>query len=261
MSTISQCLKNIQIHVDSRYRNTAVHKHSNEFKLTCNDIKNVKSIDLINMQIPNTFETFCSEYNNNYIKIGLTSNNMHTLTIDNGSFESNDMIIHLNILLTQLNITHGYNFNASTNSNSGCVTISNDVNFIMDFNNNHIRYSLGRHLGYINDEYTGSDSYTSESIISVTGENYIYMYLNDYSTILIPHSANMLHTNIFAKIPISESKFGIIFHTKSDYISKIDFDKLITLNKIHVILLDSWGDRLIYNYVDYSFTLNVVYYE
>ena len=125
--------------------------------------------------------------------------------------------------------------------------------------------SMGFLMGYTKILYTGSNSYTSESIFNNTYSDYLYFAMDDYTgsqtistTVGILGEAGTIDGNILAIIPINSTLFTTTFDNNSNFIyKKRDYFGPVDISRINIKLLNQKGNVVNLHETDYSFSLQV----
>ena len=125
---------------------------------------------------------------------------------------------------------------------------------------------IGYHLGWrqriLNASTPTSTSpfntYTiaSPCVIDMAGDTYCFLEVNDFHA--VEHNTIEKYFQCLAKIMIREDKGAVIYDDGSTTLSnEIVFPAPIDLTTLSVRLLDSWGDVIPLNGLDFSFTLEI----
>jgi hypothetical protein len=262
----------IIVSVDSRYRDMNAYKNSGKFNFYLpNTLRNIISIRLSSIELPNLFYTFTKAKHNISFIITTLTIAPYIIEITEGNYISGQMLSELNKKFAELNTLTGLLITASFNSINGKITLSSTNNFDIDFTdyNNEPNPSLGKYLGFIKNKYEGSSSYTGEGILDVIGDPYVYLRINDYGDLITQFNDK----NILAKIVIRELKNIMIFDDGSNFVTKqFVFKNPQTINRLNVELIDQYGRTLDMVNMNFSFTLefkmiydntksNAIYYD
>lgn len=257
--------------------------------------KNITSITLSALQLPNVIITFSSQRKTNqlYIKEDIT-NNEAIVVIPNGNYTIDEFPSVLEEAIN-IQVNGGDNrFTVSINKHTHFTTISNSTySFTMniikkdgpikcvpgskytlnnpdkesanpknpDIQPSMILNSMGYFIGYRNPEYNDKMSYTSESMFDTTFTDYIYFVLNDYnnnfSNVVTAILPNFsLTQNILSVIPITSNQFDVTFLNGADLIYKTrKYFTPVNLSKISIQMLDQYGQILNLHQTDYAFSL------
>lgn len=111
----------------------------------------------------------------------------------------------------------------------------------------------------------------SEGIIDLSGDRYVYFALSDHNyntndANVVCLDRSVITSDILAKIYLKDGAFQINIDTETDNPSSFTktrrYNGPVNLNRIHVMLLDKFGEVVNMNNMDFSFTLQVeILYE
>ena len=103
----------------------------------------------------------------------------------------------------------------------------------------------------------------SEGLFDSCGDKYIYFSLTDYqynnnNLNIICLNKSLNENDILAKIPLTNGKFCLITDDKNNPLTKTRrYNGPVDINKIHIKILDKFGDVIDLNHMDFSFTLEL----
>jgi hypothetical protein len=255
--------------------------------------KNVLSLRLSSLQLPNVLYTISKINGNNtfYIEEDITGIN-GTIIFPEGNYTNINDFCNLleNEINTQLGISPN-RFIVTCDTYSGKITISNNTNnFTLLFNTplntiigncnkqfvptngerqqncvelEKIYKQFGWIVGYRNDVYSQSNSYTTEGIYNGAYPNYIYFVLNDYNNsqaqnVFGMYSKSIIGDNILGMIPITSQDFMVNFTNGNDFIEKKrEYFGPVRIQRMKIQLLNQFGDIINLNNMDYSFSLEL----
>jgi hypothetical protein len=281
-------IKNITI--DTRFRERYNATSSSDFMITLPmRLNKVVSMQMTAIELPKNFYSICSEYFNNffYLKVlqivnGVLYEATRTVVIPNGNYTSERLIKQINEILGPYGPKENDPFSLivfTLTPDSGKVIIQpyleykNQIieiviNFTVDTHGNsdsiHLMEKLGWILGFMNSQYSGSNTYISEKIIEPNPIKYIYLAVDDFNksvndNFITAFEKNGLKPNILARISshgkgyentIINNEYVIISEPRK-YFGPVD------IQRIHIRLFDDYGRILNMNYSDYSFCLNL----
>ena len=227
-----------------------------------NPIKNVVSIRLSSIEIPNTNYTF-SDANSNvsfriYYPTGQTIS-FYDVVITNGNYivDTASNILPNNLIIeleTQLNTnTLGLVFQVNFNLITSRLTILETTfkQFDIDFiTNNTFSYrisdwGLGFNLGFSKKAYIGSNVYAGENLVNAIGPNYLFLTLDPDWKVVKHSNYETTELSAFAKIIVQESKNTVIYDNGSNTITKeFWFDKPQTIRSFKVRLTDLYDQPI-----------------
>jgi len=125
--------------------------------------------------------------------------------------------------------------------------------------------TMGFLMGYRKIYYTGSMSYTSESIFSNTYSDYLYFAMDDFTgsqtisnTIGVLGQSGVIDNNILGLIPINSTLFKTTFDNNSNFIyKKREYFGPVDISRINIKLLNQKGNLVNLQDTDFSFSLQV----
>lgn len=249
------------VNIDSRFRPDRKQPSSNFTFPLANPIRNVISIALSSIEIPNTFYTFSAEKRNTVLqlKVGCTCTT-HVITVPDGNYSADDLVCKIDELMKAINSAHGTAFSIELDAVSGKVTLENNVAFEVSFPgflDRRYDAGLGHHLGFRKLSYTGASTYTSESIMDVIGDNYLFLQLEGLEA--LEHQNQTINTmKSFAKIIVRQEKNAMIFDDGSNFLTKeVTFQQPVMLARLRVRLTDCYGETINLNDMNMSMTIEV----
>lgn len=185
-----------------------------------------------------------------------------TLTFEYSGDSTNSVVItELELNFKSAKIPESeYNYNVSHIISSSDAKISKYYN-----ENSSISYKqrMGWMLGFREDCYNGSTSYTSEGQLDVIGPRYVYLLVDDFNSssnvnFFSNNEISILNGNILARISLKAYAFSVqsqndftIYGEPRYYFGPVNIDKL----KINVI--DEFGRTINLNGMDFSFTVQM----
>jgi hypothetical protein len=254
-------------------------------------IKNVLSIRLSSLQLPNVIYSISKQNKNNalFLREDVVGGVEGVVIIPDGDYDSSSFITVLqNEIQTQLGVS---NFDVTLDINTQKITISNNVpyqftlNFFIDidnYDNTKTKYILNENyktincvditelykrlgwiMGYRKSEYSGNTKYETEGIFNSAYTNYIYFSLNDYNNsqsqnIIGIFPNNIIGNNIIAMIPLNAKIFNVCFNNGADFLEKKrEYFGPINLQKMRIQILNQYGEILDLNNMDFSFSLEL----
>ena len=277
--------------LNSLYRDDYLNTLSTDFNITLpNYFKNVLSIRLSSLQLPNVLYCISTANNNNslFITEDALGGVEGIVVIPDGNY---DYTTFATLLQTAINTQLStLNFVVTTDSATQKITITNKVNdFTMNFivkesvsgvnteyiiNKNYkqlrcvnditeLYKKLGWIMGYRRALYTGQKSYVAEGVYNGSFTEYIYFILNDFNNsqsqnIIGMFSKSTIGNNILAMIPLNVDSFHICFDNGADFIEKKrEYFGPVNIQKLKIQLLNQYGEILDLNCMDFSFSLEL----
>lgn len=249
--------------------------------------KNVLSLRLSSIQLPNVIYCISSKNNNNTVYIWEENTELYGVAaIPSGNYSAIDFVA---LLQSKINTTVGVGcdrFRVTHDETTGKITVSNTVNnFTMNFlksYDNTITYlankeykqincvpisetykRLGWVMGYRQSEYKGDNAYITEGIYNGAYTDYVYFVLNDFNNsqsqnIIGMFSKSLIGDNILAMVPLTSSNFSVCFDNGSDFIEKKrEYFGPVNIQRLKIQLLNQYGELIDLNNMDFSFSLEL----
>ena len=242
-------------------------------------INDVKSMRVVNMELPISFYTISAALGNNVMKV-----NNSLLVLPDGNYTTASLITAMNARLT--GVSYNVVNNKSTFVNTGsvvrldfavkasntnsCTNVS-AVDATADFDKFNFKSKLGWILGFRNTTYTIANgaTITSENIVDINPLRYFYLVLDEFTqgnqnSFISPMPMSIINKNILAKISLDSVHyaFGTIMPVnelngllKSDARS---YNGRVNLQKLKIQLVNEYGEPVNLNGLDFSFCLEIL---
>jgi hypothetical protein len=279
--------KSIQIHVlniDSRFRSSLKDNPSNfTFKLL-SPIKNVISIRLSSLEIPNTWYTFSEIRGNTSLTISIQDSGLSARAVipeGNYSLDSAASNSIQRILVSSLKeVFPAYDFTIVQDPISGLISISCfksgiPTNFSLDFTSGiftfrNYNWGLGYNLGFRSENFTRDETnqivkktgfstiHTASEIADVKDLNYLFLSLNPDWRVVEHNQPDKPNTSAFAKIIVNSPKNGTIYDNGSNTITKkYNLKQPTNVSSLKVTLLDEYEEFIQLMGGAFSLTLEI----
>tara|TARA_B100000780_G_scaffold279144_1_gene255938 strand:+ start:8651 stop:9706 length:1056 start_codon:yes stop_codon:yes gene_type:complete len=245
------------VNIDTRFRENYSSTISTDFTMQLNfSLKNVISMELVDIEIPNTWYTISESLGNNFFYINDTK-----IMIQSGNYDG-DLL--MDEIKKNVNFT-GYDIQMNFVSGQCEISKLNAIDTIIFSQCNDddisIQRTLGWILGFRKNEYTGAQSHISEGIIDTAGKRYIYVIIDDFNNnvndfIIGNLKTSFLNKNILGRVSFNETKYQIIRDTAADHgLQTREYFGPVNINRLHVQLIDEYGKTIDLNHMDFSFAL------
>lgn len=290
----NQIVSHENLHFNSKFRENYYNTSASSFSVKGIDRVKVKTLKLSSISIPNSWYTFshAAKTNRFYIELSgnfsscketnsnIFHNNFHEIVIEDGNYDITSLEHYLNTnyfyesdndtalkylkfsispvsLRSRLEFIENSPYQATMN-----------IRFIPESSTvDNIMKTAGWIMGFRYAEYRNISSYImSEGLYDAGGDRYFYFVLNDYSTpkeknIVYLYETTLIESNILAKIYLIDGKFSINIESTPDdasnFVKSRTYDTPQRIDKIDVKLVDQYGDLIILNNMDFSFTLEL----
>lgn len=270
------------LNIDTRFRDNYYGSSSSNFHFDLPiKFSDVMQVQLSAFEMPFSYYNISKQMGNNFFSITLDSapSQPYIITVPDGNYAPAGLVAYLNNFVgaTGLNIPiqFVYNIDASGNGSGQLIIGSSGGTggFTLTFNGdiygnadtiNPLPLKLGWMLGFRNGSYSGNNNYVGEGIVSLSGQKYLYLVVDDYNNnvnngFYSAFNASILNKNILARISFQPNPFGnlaqnnfSLITTPRQYFGPVDIQKL------KIQLLDEYGRVIEMNNMDYSFCLTFV---
>ena len=279
--TVNPLYKNIikkVICIDSKFRTDYCNTLSTDYTIQLNfNLKNVISMRLESIEVPNTWFLISEEQKNNYFYI-IIGGVKHKITVPDGNYSESTFVnwIMTNPFkvtpspgLIQADPPLPNNFTMECGCHDGKITIANNsgASFKLLFDTTECgdctyQKTLGWIMGFRDIMYSGTYVFKGEGIYDSGGTRYFYLVVNDYNKnvndfIIGNLKSSYLNKNILAKIPVIKGKFSMLYNeVECKNTQKRDYFGPVNIERLNIQLLDEWGDIINLNHMDFSIYLS-----
>ncbi len=253
------------------YRNT----QSTDFSLELPyQFKNVLSLKLSSIQLPNVIYCFSKEKMNNLVFLKETGDGEKregTIVLPDGNYNITALAETLQKCINEQLDINPPRFFVDADTAAQKLTIRNirntfDMNFLKDVNSKDFNSTLGWLLGFRKKNYECSATYFAEAVYVGTSTDYVFFVLNDFNnsqtqSILAMYSQSYIGDNILAMIPISSnsvSQNNFLFDAGNLFLEKKrEYFGPVNLQRFKIELRNQYGEIVDLNETDFSFSLEV----
>ena len=279
LNSVKRITQLLNLNLNSCFRNNYYQSNPCDFQyIIPSEIKNVLSMRLVSIEIPNSWYLFSSIKKNNTFSIEIDSEREKTeynITIPDGNYDSDTLQHYLNStyfcdsgLESPLKYIR-FNINNYSLKTSFEIIESDDANirfslkFIQNINQNAMN-TFGWSLGFRLGSYLSvNDKICSEGLFDAGGDRYIFLSINDYqynsnSSNMVCFDKSILNEDVIAKIPMINGKFSLIVNDNNNSLAKIRrYNGPINLSRLQIKIIDKFGTVIDLNNMDYSLTLEL----
>jgi len=291
--------KDVQIHVisiDSRFRSDLGDNSSNFLFKLLTPIKNVISVRLSSLEIPNTWYTFSDVRGNTSMVVNImppvsgegieVSTISARVVITSGNYtvntgNENDILLEL---FTQLNSAfEDHSFGVKLNPITGKITIScvgnpgkateythdnqpvitGNTKFFINFadgifSNRDTNWGLGYNLGFNVYQTPVGTAQTGTYLVDTLDSNYVFLSLNPDWRVVEHNQPDSTQTSAFAKVIVDVPKNDIVYDSGSNTITKQYFLKQPTnIATFNISIVDEYEQYIQLEGGNISLTLEV----
>ena len=280
LNSLKRITQVMNLNLNSCFRNDYYTSSTSDFKYKIPMIiKNVTSMRLASIEIPNSWYLFSHEKKNNSFIIETISNNTKSffpIVIPDGNYDSDTLVSYLNSTyfyesteLTQLSYIafsiNTYNHKSKFEVTSIAPTsFSFNLIFTAEDVNLNIMETLGWALGFRIGSYKNIDKCIfSEGLFDGGGDRYIYVVVNDYQynsneLNIVGFNESIMGDNIIAKIPMVQGKLSLVIDDNSNPLTKTrKYNGPVNIRNLQIKILDKFGSTINLNNMDFSLTLEL----
>jgi len=284
LNPVKRITQNQNLNINSCFRHNYYQSNPCDFLYMIPiEIKNVLSIRLVSIEIPNAWYLFSHIQKNNTFKIEVKvedTSQIYDIVIPDGNYDIDTLQYFLNTTYFYESTLQTYlkyiKFSIDSYSlKTRFEILDNDftnfqfsLNFVDNINQN-IMNTCGWTLGFRLANYIKiTEKIQSEGLFDAGGDRYIYVCLTDYqynnntlNTVCFDKS--ILNEDVIAKIPMINGKLALIVNDDNNPLAKIRrYTGPVNISKLHIKILDKFGTVIDLNHMDFSLTLELeILYE
>jgi len=284
LNPVKRITQNQNLNLNSCFRNNYYQSNPCDFLYTIPvEIKNVLSMRLVSIELPNAWYLFSHAQKNNVFQIEIKADgNVQTfsIVIPDGNYDIDSIQCYLNTTYfyessmdTYLKYIKFYidAYNLKTRFEILDNTFD-DFRFSLKFVetiNQNIMNTCGWILGFRLANYLDiTNRIQSEGLFDAGGDRYIYVCINDYqynnntlNTVCFDKST--LNEEVIAKIPMVNGKLALIVNDDNSPLAKVRrYTGPVNISKLQIKILDKFGTVIDLNNMDFSLTLELeILYE
>jgi len=244
------------------------------------EIKNVVSMRLVSIEIPNSWYLFSNLKKNNIFEIIIRENkqtNGYKIVVPEGNYNSETLEEYLNsnyfynsdmdncLKYIKFSI-NPYNLKSKFEIVENCESERKKITFSLKFTETtgqNIMNTFGWIIGFRMGNYLNLEEAESEGLFDAGGDRYIYVCINDYQynnnpSNIVCFDKSILNEDVIAKIPMTNGKLSLVINDDKSPLSKIRlYNGPVNLSKLQIKILDRFGSVIDLNNMDYSLTLEL----
>ena len=285
MTNVVKPKKTKYLNIDTRFRDEYNYNDKSYFNTTFPDkykynitlpenINNVFSVMVRNIEIPMTFYNISNNFENNYFNIkiaGSSDASYNKITLPDGNYNVSNIITQIDASLSALYAndisfvyTNGYcNLNSTTKSYTINYASNDKYNF---------KSSLGWLLGYRNPIYTITNNIKTvpenPSNLNIPQPRYLYLAIDEFNkgvqnSVITPVSNAFLNKNVIARISLNPTMYGYGSVLPANLMNGLlvsdvrSYNGTANLQRFNIQLLNENGMPVDLNGQDFSFCLEI----
>lgn len=283
LNSIKRITQLLNLNLNSCFRNNYYQSSSTDFLYNLPaEIKNVLSIRVVSIELPNSWYLFSSRRKNNvfYICVEICNETSeYKIEIPDGNYNNDTLEQFLNTTYfceSEQDTDYplkSIKFSINPHNQKSCFENlePGKYNFTLRFSqniNDNIVNTCGWILGYRFAIYTNFKELVSEGLFDAGGDRYVFLSINDFqynnnTSNIVCFDKNILNEDVIAKIPMVNGKLSLIVNDNNNALSKVRrYNGPVNLSKIQIKLLDHFGTIIDLNNMDFSMTLELqILYE
>lgn len=274
MSDVYKETKHKYIHIDTQYCDNyrATNKGANIMLTLPERITNVKSIEIQNIEVPQSFfNVYSLKQNNSFKLISVDTNEEMVIVLPDNQYTIDTLVTELNNQVNMESLAFSKLDNMYiqlTNTTGGDYIIDFSILATGSFDKYNIKHKLGWVLGFRSARYTipNTNTIVGESIVNLIGTKYLYLVIDDFAkSVENTFITNSNKQQIIAKVVLNKQiyPFGSILPASpANGLLMSDvrtYSGNTQLHKLSIQLLDDCGLVIDLNQIDFSFCIKVCY--
>ena len=282
LNSIKRITQLLNLNINSCFRSNYYQSSPTDFLYNLPiEIKNVLSLRLVSIELPNSWYLFSSSKKNNvfYISFGCSEDDITDYKIEipdgNYNYETLECYLNTNYFCDSELEYPLKNIKFSINPQSlktifeviECNKYKYTIKFSLDINENIIN-TVGWILGFRFAVYPKFSQLISEGLFDAGGDRYVFLSINDFqynnnTSNIVCFDKSILSEDVIAKIPMVNGKLSLVVNDNNNSLSKIRrYNGPVNLSKLQFKLLDHFGNIIDLNNMDFSMTIELqILYE
>ena len=281
LNSVKRILQYCNLNINSCFRTNYYQSNPCDFiYMIPSEIKNVVSMRLVSIEIPNSWYLFSKIKKNNIFEISIEENDEkhgYKIEIPDGNYDSQTLEDYLNsnffyqsgmensLKYIKFSID-SYNLKSKFELVESCDLEKKRIRFSLKFTESigqNIMMTFGWILGFRIATYINVKELVSEGLFDAGGDRYIYVSINDYqynnnTSNIVCFDKSILSEDVIAKIPMVNGKLSLIVNDNNSPLSKIRlYNGPVNLSRLQIKVLDHFGNIIDLNNMDFSMTLEL----
>jgi hypothetical protein len=270
------------VNVDTRFRDSPqVFPQSDFYFSLLAPIRNVLRVRITSIEFPNDYLFFTTTRKNVTLTFTIAGppTQVVTVTIPDGNYTPSELVALLTSIFTDPTKPFlAIGMSVLYNSNTRTFTFQANQNFTLDTAtagwDRPFDYGLGYYMGFSRGTHTavsgaGVFRVTSDECADFTGDHYLFLRVNDYAGVnqtvsvydstWLPERRQRNEFTALAKVVLREPKNTVIFDDyASQHIKEFVFTAPTDLSRLHVEVVDAYGQKMDLCSSQFSFSVEVL---
>jgi len=273
MTNVHKQKKTKLVNIDMKFRDEYNYSQVANHNITLPErINDVKSIEIMNIEVPISYYNISSNLGNNYFKLmNPDGSSPKVITIPDGQYTGSILAEKINNLLTT-SIYSGlqYNFDGTRSKFSGNVKIEFDIDSTGNSDKYNFKSKLGWLLGFRNTSYSITTYIVSEAAVDLNGPRYLYLAVDEFNnksnqnSFITPLSSSMINKKVIARVAMNTYMFPYNLNASFTRFNGLtsdvrSYNGTVDIQKLNVQLLNENGTPMQLNGLDFSFLMKITY--
>jgi len=273
MTNVHKQSKTKLVNVDMKFRDEYNYSQIANYNITLPErINDVKSIEIMNVEVPISYYNISSNLGNNYFKLmNPDGSNPAVITIPDGQYTGFILAEKINNLLTT-SIYSGlqYNFDGTRSKFTGNVKIEFDIDSTGNSDKYNFKSKLGWLLGFRNTIYIITSNIISEAAVDLNGPRYLYLAVDEFNnkgnqnSFVTPLSNSIINKKVIARVAMNTYMFPYNLNASFTRFNGLtsdvrSYNGTVDIQKLNVQLLNENGTPMQLNGLDFSFLMKITY--
>ena len=273
MTNVHKQTKTKLVNVDMKFRDEYNYSQIANYNITLPErINDVKSIEIINVEVPISYYNISMNLGNSYFKVMNTDGSGPiVITIPDGQYDGTALAAKINNLLaTSIYSSLQYNFDGIRSKFTGNVKIDFDIDTTGNSDKYNFKSKLGWLLGFRNTSYVITTNILSEAAVDLNGPRYLYLALDDFNnkgaqnSFITPLSSSMINKKVIARVAMNNVMFPYGYNAAFNHLNGLtsdvrSYNGIVDLLKLNVQLLNENGSPMQLNGLDFSFLMKITH--
>lgn len=273
MTNVHKQTKTKLVNVDMKFRDEYNYSQIANYNITLPErINDVKSIEIMNVEVPISYYNISMNLGNSYFKVMNTDGSGPiVITIPDGQYTGSILADKINNLLTiSIYSSLQYNFDGTRSKFTGNVKIEFDIDTTGNSDKYNFKSKLGWLLGFRNTSYIITTNIVSEAAVDLNGPRYLYLAVDDFNnkgaqnSFITPLSSSMINKKVIARVAMNNVMFPYGYNAAFTHLNGLTSDVrsytgTVDIQKLNVQLLNENGIPMQLNGIDFSFLMKITH--
>jgi hypothetical protein len=273
MTNVHKQSKTKLVNVDMKFRDEYNYSQIANYNITLPErINDVKSIEIMNIEVPISYYNISMNLGNNYFKLMNPDNTSPiVITIPDGQYTGFILAEKINNLLSDsIYSILVYEFDGTR---SRFANTNVKIEFDIDSTGNNDKYNfkskLGWLLGFRNTSYVISTDIVSEAAVDLNGPRYLYLAVDEFNkgnqnSFITPLSNSIINKKVIARLATNNYIFPYNLNGTFTRFNGLTSDVrryngTVDIQKLNVQLLNENGIPMQLNGLDFSFLMKITH--